>query len=325
MDSFPPARLFAVLALALAMTFSASNAFADHPRRNLDVELDYVDVRVDHGKLRVTYTIDRDDWYRITKRHIRPRLNLYTPYQRGRFSYAHSVPVHHRTATIYFPHDVTPTRGKFVELRLSGERGRTRIATTSYNGDCAQRVRVEVVREVHHSHGHGHGHGHGHSHGKKKGHGHGKGHVHGKGNAKGHKHDDYVRDRKRDRRFERDHRAEIIAACDRNTSWSGELNHCIDRAVANHYTPSLIDACGGATSWSGEFHQCLTNAAPIRGNRVATIQACDDATSWSGEFNMCLQKAQDLGRRAPGIVDACDHATSWSGEFQQCLDTSRRS
>jgi len=319
-----PAAFLMILAAAFMLTnvfVSEAQAKPRH-RQNIDVSFDELDARVVRGKLQVTYEIDRHDWRKLQRLHIRPRLNVYTPARPGQFTYATSAELNRRDAKIIFPHHVTPADwARNVEVRLSGDRKRVKIATTSYQGTCGSRVRVALQNRRGKGHrGRGHGHGHGHGHGGRND-------------------------------------VAIINACNAQTTWSGDLNTCIKKAQGLGYgAPAVVNACGASTSWSGDFFDCLDLSNGVRSNKVGVIKACDNATSWSGEFETCLKSAasyradaaptinackaatswsgdfndcmsaaRPLGHRAPRVVDACDAATSWSGEFKQCLAAARRS
>lgn len=291
-----PFLFFLGAALILGSLF-ARDAFADHPYREIDVRLDHLDVRAERGELRVSYAIDRGSWRAIEGAHLRPRLNLYAPNgRRGPARFVHSVAINHREAVLVFDGHLVP-RAETVEIRLSGERGRTRIVTTSYGADCSDRVRVAVARPHRDKPGRGHGHGHGDDKHDDHGHGHGD---------------------------NRD--VAIIEACSASTSWSTDFNACVQKGKRIGYdAPASIAACSAATSWSTDFQGCLDRAANIRHDRVATIHACSAATSWSTDFQACLDEARHLGGAASQVVDACSAATSWSTDFRQCLVSARRS
>ena len=272
--------IFALAALLLTNLISAS-AFAEHPR-DLEVAFDELDVRVVDGELHTTYEIDRRDWRELQRLRIRPRLNLYTENRRGTFEFAYSVPLSYRTATVAFPADVTPYRARAVEVRLSGERGRTRIARTSYGHDCSTRVRVAVYRPASPRH-----------------------------------HPTHPRrppqndvalinacsantswsgdlDKCIVKASAISHGApDAVNACGAATSWSGDFLSCLDHAATirrNHV--GAIQACSAATSWAGDFKQCLQTAATYHGDATPTIHACSAATDWAGDFNHCLVAAR---------------------------------
>ncbi len=282
--SRPTAFIIALAVAFVLVSLFARDVFADHPSRDLDVRFTALDVDMHRGGLRVTYEIDHQDWHALQRAHIRPRLNLYAPGHQGRFEFVQSVRLDADAGTIEYARGTISRHTRFVEVRLSGERGRTRIARTSFGSDCARRVRLAVHRP-----------------GPPRGHGHGHGHGHGE-------YDEVA----------------LIEACARSTSWSGDLNQCIAKARnLDHDAPATIVACSSATSWSGDFLACLDLAANVGRNRPGTIAACSAATSWSGDFKSCLGTAAGYRSDASPTIAACKAATTWSGDFKSCLDEAR--
>lgn len=307
-----PVSFLIILAVAFVMaSLVTRDASAEHRPRNLDIALDQLDVSVVRGRLHVTYEVNRHDWRMLKKLHIRPRLNLYLPKRPGVFEFVQSAPITSRAATIEYSRDLTPRRGRYAEVRLSGERGRTKIATTSYGSSCASRIRIALQRPSRRHHDRGH---------------------HGNEVA-------VIESCSRNTTWSGDlnqciakaqgiesNAPATINACGASTSWSGDFLSCLDLAGnLGRSSAATIRACESATSWSGDFKSCLKSAAAYHGDAAPTINACKAATDWSGDFKDCVNDARRLGYRAPQIVNACGNATSWSGEFKQCLAAAHRS
>lgn len=297
---FAPARrsICALLTLA-ALAFTASTASAQHrptrpapqkhhrppaPQQNLNVAFDSLRVTADRSSVTIQYTIDNQDWRQLSRHNIRPRLNLYTASRHGEFTFAHAADLPTRTGEVTFS-GVSLRRSDAVELRLSGDRGRVKIATTAYRNTRGNRVRIAVAsppppRRDHRPPAHPPA-----------------------------------------RRWTQ---AELIDACNNATSWSSDLSKCIEKGGRLADAPNTVAACGAQTQWSSDLLKCLDLAANLRFNPDATIRACGAQTQWSSDFVSCLTEAPHLGRDAVEIVNSCGAATQWSTDFKNCLVASRR-
>ena len=182
----------ALLCALMMLMVSATSAFAQG--RALDVEFKDVDaVAKRGGALTVEYTIKKRSWRELKREGITPRINLYVERENRRgYNYAYSVELDRRSGRIEYPREFVNVRG----MRT------VEFEVVGFAG--ASRVdRVTYGSECA-----------------------SKIRValarRGKGGG-----DRVDRDRPR-----RGARAQLVAACERQTKYSSELNRCIDEAAA---------------------------------------------------------------------------------------------
>lgn len=294
-------KLLGALLLAMVMLMSTAGlAAADNP--NVDVKFKELRVYKKKGDVMLDYGISKKTWRALRDVSIEPRLNIYTPNKSGRYVYRYSVPLKDRKGRIlYNKRDVELRRGTdLVKVELVGYNGAHRVGTISFDTQCDDFLNIDVERRGGTSTGGGH-----------------SGGGHGGGRDHGDHHDDHHED-------SRPSRADVIKACDRHTSYSSELDGCVEVGMTLPFTRNadrVIDACGEATNYGSGLNRCLEQAAKLVGRPVTAIKACDAATTYDSEVKSCLKKAVEFNHSSAGeVIAACDAHTSYSSELNSCVD-----
>lgn len=291
--------LYCAGALLLLMTGTA--VAGDDP----DIDLELTELRVHtsrEGDATLDYTIARKSWRALRDAGIEPRLNIFSPNRRGRYVYRYSVPLKAKHGSIlYNRKDVDLEDAESVKVEIVGYNGAYRVGRMTLGATCEQSLSVSVE----------------HARRKRE-----KGHHGGSGGGTRGDRDDDRRDRDDDRR-QKASRADIISACDRHTSYSSELDKCVEMGVALPFgavADKVVDACGEATSFGSGLKTCLENVASVKGRPVEVVKACDAATSYDSELKSCIKEAADFGHRSAGaVIAACDAHTSYSSELKSCV------
>lgn len=314
LPAFEPASLRAAFQAALLVMFTViglnpSSAFAEHPRQ-ITWEFSELEVHEIGDAIRVDYSVRHDAWRAARRAHIRPRLNLYARGHRGdQFEYLTSVELVERHGSVTFDH-VGHHVGRRAQLRVSGHRGGIRIAQTRYADSCSDRITVSV-------------HEHTPPPPRRRHHGRRDAHHAALIEACGDATDGSGVGAcvSRASKLPAARAAQTVAACDAATSWSSELNACLDRAAKVASDPAgVVAACDAATSWSSELNTCIDRASRLPSEPAGVVAACDAASNWSSELNSCIDRAVKLPHDPAGVVAACDAATSWASEMNSCID-----
>ncbi len=287
------ARLSLAAIMALMMVLGSATA-ASAQGRALDVEFKDVDVVAQRGgKLTLEYTIKKSSWQELRKSGIKPRLNLFVERDNTRgYNFAYSVELDRRKGRIEYP-DVVNVRGtRTVEFEIVGYEGVSRVDRVTYGSECASKIRLAIARK-----------------GKKQG-----------------RVEDREEDRSRDRvRPGRGARAELVAACERHTNYSSELNKCLDEAAALPLERAalVVDVCGDQTKYPSELYSCVKGASALRHDPVASIQACGAATKFDSELKACVKLAATFDRPAAAVVAACSNQTRYDSGLQGCMKAAK--
>lgn len=302
--------LYCAGALLLLMTGTA--LAGDDP----DIDLELTELRVytaKDGDAMLDYTIARKSWRALRDAGIEPRLNIFSPNRRGRYVYRYSVPLKAKHGSVlYNRKDVDLEGVSSVKVEIVGYNGANRVGRLTLGATCEQSLSVDV------------------EHARRKGGG-GRGRDE-SGHDGGHHdhHDDHHGhgDRDRDDRPRKASRAEIISACDRQTSYSSELDDCVEEALKLPFgavADKVVDACGDATSYGSGLEDCLQEVAKVKGRPVEVVKACDAATSYDSEVKSCIKEAADFGHRSAGaVIAACDAHTSYSSELRSCVRAAKK-
>jgi hypothetical protein len=120
-------------------------------------------------------------------------------------------------------------------------------------------------------------------------------------------------------------RAQLVAACERQTKFSSELNRCIEEAAALPvaFAAPVVDECGAQTRHATGLYACIEGAATLRHDPVASLQACGAATKYDTEMKACVKRAASFDRPAAPVVTACGAQSRFNSGFNRCLDAAR--
>lgn len=282
-------KIIGAFMLAMVMLMASAGIAAAEP--DIDVTFNELRVYKQDGETMLDYTISKSTWRELRDANIEPRLNIFTPNKSGVFKFRYSIPIVDRKGRVlYNKRDVQLKRhADMVKIELIGYNGAHRIGRLSFGSQCDEHLDVDVERG---------------------------GTTTGSGGRD--------RDRDRDRDSDRPSRADVIKACDAHTSYSSELDKCVDAGMDLPFSRAagrIIEACGEATSYTSGLKACIVQAGQLSGRPVAAIEACDAATSYDSELKSCLKKAVEFNHRSAGaVIAACDAHTSYSSELNGCVD-----
>ena len=301
-----------IMTLILGVVMSISSVALAGSNPDIDVEFDAVEVYSKRGDAVLDYTIDSRSWRQLRKASIEPRLNIYTPGRRGRYVYRYSVPLKDRKGRIlYNKRDVDIDGIKSVRIEVVGYSGAFRVDEISYKSKESKLLTINVsrARRTHDDR---------HDDRRRDRH----------DDRRGDRHDDRRGDRHDDGRRASASKADLIKACDRQTSYDSELNKCVELALELPFprvADKVVDACGVATSYSSGLNSCLKESAKLQGRPVEAVSACGKATSYDSEVKSCLQKAADFNHRNAGeVIAACDAHTSYSSDLNSCISAAKK-
>jgi hypothetical protein len=292
--------LLSMTTLLLVSLTMIPSAIAGPRDRNLTAR--FSELQVAHGDHRVVvkYTLTTSSWNAFKHAEIEPRLNIYSlGRHKAHYVYRYSTELRRRSGKIiYTPNDVRLRDSKTVEIEVIGFGGPKQIARSSYGTQTSERLRLGIRDKRESS-----------------------------------CEDDHVtvsHPRSRDRNRGGDHRgarqAEIIRACDANTTFNSEMNKCLHHAdkLAASNAVAVINACGKSTFFDSHFRKCLDGAAKISVAPASTVKACDDATDFGLDFTKCMTKSASYKHSNPApVVRACGRHTDFGSDLGKCIDSAR--
>jgi hypothetical protein len=292
--------LFSMSTLLLVSLTMIPSAIAGPRDRNLTARFSELQVAQGDHRVVVKYTLTTASWNAFKHAEIEPRLNIYSlGRHKAHYVYRYSTKLRRRSGKIiYALNDVRVRDSKTVEIEMVGFGGPKQIARSSYRTQTSGRLRLVVKdkRSCEDDHATA-------SHPRNR---------------------DRSRDRDRGHRGAR--RADIIRACDANTTFNSEMNKCLhhaDKLDASNAV-AVINACGKSTVFDSQFRTCLDSAAKISVAPASTIKACDDVTDFGSDFTKCMGKSASYKRSNPApIVRACGRHTDFGADLGKCIDSAR--
>ena len=292
--------LFSMASLLLVTVWMIPSAIASPNDRNLTARFSKLQVAQGDHKIAIKYSLTPSSWNAFRRAKIEPRLNIYSlDHRKARYVYRYSTKLRSRSGTItYARKDIRLRQSKTVEIQVVGFRGTKQIARSVHGKQTAKRLRLVVRDKREHAC---------------------------EDDDKTVKHPKKPH-RKRDRGPRSARQADIIRACDANTTFDSEMNKCLlDAKKLTASNPvAIINTCGQATFFNSDFRKCLDGAAKIAVAPAATIKACDDVTDFGADFGRCLTKSASYKHTNPApVVRACGRHTDFGSDLGKCIDSAR--
>ncbi|MBA2663573.1 MAG: hypothetical protein H0U74_14890 [Bradymonadaceae bacterium] len=85
-------------------------------------------------------------------------------------------------------------------------------------------------------------------------------------------------------------RTDMIRACQANTRFASDFDACLVRGqrLASHQAVSTINACGQHSAFGSDMTRCLDIATGMRHNPAPVVQACGEATRFASDMHACM-------------------------------------